>query len=116
MGPQSFDVLRDHYARCRALIFPGEEDFGIVPVEAMASGKPVIAYRKGGALETVIEGETGVFFDEPTVESLIAAVERFESHDVFNAERIAIHASNFDRSVFKDRFTKFVDRHMTVGK
>jgi glycosyltransferase involved in cell wall biosynthesis len=66
MGWQSEDVLRDKYARCRALIFPGEEDFGIVPLEAMASGRPVIAFGRGGALETVIDGKTGIFFHEQT--------------------------------------------------
>ena len=73
LGPQPFDVLRHHYARCRALIFPGEEDFGIVPVEAMASGRPVIAFRRGGATETVLDGVSGVFFDEQSVDALIAA-------------------------------------------
>lgn len=67
------------YGRCRALIFPGEEDFGIVPVEAMAAGSPVIAFGRGGVTETVVEGETGVFFPEQTPESLAAAVRRFET-------------------------------------
>ena len=61
MGSQRFDVLQHHYARCRALVFPGEEDFGMVPVEAMASGRPVIAFDRGGATETVSEGTSGVF-------------------------------------------------------
>ncbi len=69
LGSAPFEVLVDHYARCRALLFPGEEDFGLVPIEAMASGAPVIAYRAGGALDTVAEGVSGVFFDEATVES-----------------------------------------------
>ena len=69
-GWLSHEELRAHYQTCRALIFPGEEDFGIVPVEAMAAGCPVIALKKGGALETVQENKTGVFFDEPTAESL----------------------------------------------
>ncbi len=78
LGRQPFSVLRDHYARCRALVFPGEEDFGIVPVEAMASGAPVIAYRRGGALETVLEGITGVLFGAQTQTSFLASVEAFE--------------------------------------
>jgi glycosyltransferase involved in cell wall biosynthesis len=77
LGWQSDEVIRDHYRRCRALLFPGEEDFGIVPVEAQACGTPVIALGKGGAVETVTE-RTGVFFAEQTPEALIAAIESFE--------------------------------------
>lgn len=111
MGWQPAEVLADHYARCRALIFPGEEDFGIVPIEAMASGRPVIAYRKGGALETVVEGTTGLFFDEQTPESLIDAVERYETQTAeFDPEAIADHARSFDRSVFKRRMRETIDR------
>jgi glycosyltransferase involved in cell wall biosynthesis len=69
-GPQPFEVLRHHYSRCQALIFPGEEDFGIVPVEAMASGRPVIAYGRGGATETVVSNVSGIFFQEQTVEAI----------------------------------------------
>jgi len=74
-----FAALTRAYAQCRALIFPAEEDFGMIPVEANASGRPVIAYAGGGARETVIDGETGLFFDEQSVESLIDAVERCEA-------------------------------------
>jgi len=74
----SFDELRAAYARCRALIFTAEEDFGIVPVEAMASGRPVIAYGRGGALDTVVPGVTGLLFPEQTADSLIGAVEALE--------------------------------------
>ncbi len=70
LGPQPFAMLQLHDARCLGLIFPGEEDFGIVPVEAMARGRPVIAFGRGGATETVIEGVTGTFFHEQTVEAL----------------------------------------------
>ena len=72
-------VVTTAAAECRALLFPGEEDFGIVPLEANASGRPVVAWQGGGALETVIDGETGVFFDEPTPESLAAAIERLRA-------------------------------------
>ena len=75
LGRCSDDTLRQHYRACRFLLFPGEEDYGIVPVEAMACGTPVIAYRKGGATETVVEGETGLFFDSQTPEALWQAVE-----------------------------------------
>ncbi|MBU0676662.1 MAG: glycosyltransferase [Verrucomicrobia bacterium] len=70
------EEVREYYRKCRLLIFPGEEDFGIVPVEAQACGRPVVAFKKGGQLETVIAGETGIFFEEQTADSLIAAVEK----------------------------------------
>jgi len=104
MGHQPLSVIRDHYARCRALIFPGEEDFGIVPVEAMASGRPVIAYGKGGALETVVDGVTGFFFDDQTVDSLMAAVERYEMEGGrLSSETIIEHARRYDKRIFKER-------------
>jgi len=103
LGWQPNSVIRDYYARCRALVFPGEEDFGIVPVEAMASGRPVLAYGKGGARETVREGVTGMFFEEQTPQSLIEAVRRFEAlESTFSSERIALHAKRFSKERFKD--------------
>ena len=111
LGRQPFDRIRDYYARCRALIFPGEEDFGIVPVEAMASGSPVIAYRKGGVLDTVIDGVTGIFFNDQTTDSLIAAIERFESIEhTLAPERIIEQARHFDREIFKQRMRSAVER------
>jgi glycosyltransferase involved in cell wall biosynthesis len=101
-------AVRDHMARCRALIFPGEEDFGMTPVEAQASGRPVIAYGAGGALSSVIEGETGAFFREQTVESLIEAVQNFRD-DQFDPQRIRRHAEEFDTQRFKDRVSHFVE-------
>lgn len=100
MGPQSFDVLRHHYARCKALVFPGEEDFGIVPVEAMASGRPVLAYRRGGALETVVEGLSGLLFDEQTVEAIIDGVERMDRIAVDQGAILA-HARRFSEPIFR---------------
>jgi glycosyltransferase involved in cell wall biosynthesis len=100
LGSQPFASLQFHYARCRGLVFPGEEDFGIVPVEAMASGRPVIAFGRGGATETIVDGVTGVFFDRQTVDELIAAVERFETMH-FDPRAIAAHAQVFDRARFK---------------
>lgn len=79
LGSQSGQVLKDHYRRCRAFIFPGIEDFGITPLEAQASGRPVVAFRRGGVLETVVEGETGVFFDRQEGEDLVEAVKVLES-------------------------------------
>jgi glycosyltransferase involved in cell wall biosynthesis len=110
LGPQPFPVLRDRLARCRALVFPGEEDFGIVPVEAMASGKPVIAYGRGGALETVVEGRTGLFFHRQTPDELNAALDRFEAEaTAFDPAAIARHAARFDAAIFRERFAAVVD-------
>jgi len=78
LGRVSDDQVDKLYSTCRALIFPGIEDFGMVPVEAQAAGAPVIAFRAGGALETIRENETGIFFDEQSANSLIEAVNRFE--------------------------------------
>ena len=83
LGWQPDAVIRDHLRRCKALLFPGEEDFGIVPVEAMACGTPVIAFGRGGATETVVDGVTGAFFAEQTPDCLASAIETFER----NADR-----------------------------
>ena len=95
--------------RCRAFVFPGYEDFGIAPLEANAVGRPVIAYRAGGALDTVVDGKTGLFFDEPTPGSLAAAVRALD--DVtFEPEAIRRHASRFDKSVFHREMRRFVEK------
>ena len=107
LGPQSFDALRNVYARCRALVFPGEEDFGIVPVEAMASGRPVIAFRRGGATETVVDGRTGLFFDQQTPDAIIEAVTRCERTD-FDPDEIVMHARRFGADVFKAGMGRFI--------
>lgn len=82
LGKAPIESLKFHMARCRALIFPGEEDFGIVPLEVQAAGRPVIAYGKGGALETVIDRKTGMFFMEPTKESLNRSIAEFEEQHI----------------------------------
>ncbi len=94
-------VVRQEMARCKAFIFPGEEDFGLTPLEAMSTGRPVIAYAAGGALDTVIDGRTGVFFHEPTVESLMDAVERCEETR-FEAPTLQEHARQFGVQRFQD--------------
>jgi glycosyltransferase involved in cell wall biosynthesis len=126
LGWRAADELRDAYASCRALIFPGEEDFGIVPLEAMASGKPVIAYGAGGVLETVVplndvrhpdsshddrkKSPTGVFFHRQTPEALMEAVRYFEKHrDCFDPAAIREHVRPFDRGLFKERIRRYIE-------
>ena len=100
--------VRRLLAGCRALIFPGEEDFGIVPVEAQMAGRPVIALRKGGALETVVENSSGLFFDEPTPESLAEALLRFEDvAGTFSREAIRENALRFRPETFAQDFADF---------
>lgn len=108
LGAQPFDVLRKHYARCRALVFPGEEDFGMVPVEAMASGRPVIAFNRGGATETVLKDSSGVFFEEQTVEAIGAAVRSLALMEI-KPEKIAAHASQFGRDKFLRKMRAHID-------
>jgi glycosyltransferase involved in cell wall biosynthesis len=96
-------------SRCQALIFPGEEDAGIVPLEVMAAGRPVIAYRAGGATETVVEGKTGIFFDEQTSAALMAAVKQ-HSKTTWHPAAIREHALKFDTSVFRRKIKNFVSQ------
>ena len=100
---------------CRAFLFPGEEDFGIAPVEAQAAGRPVIAYGAGGALDTVLDGSTGVHFLEQTPDSLMAAVRRLDGLELDAAE-IAAHARQFDRAVFRERLAGFVARYVADAR
>ncbi len=108
MGRQPDEVIKEHYAKCRAFIFPGEEDFGITPLEAQASGRPVIAYGKGGALETVIEGKTGLFFKEQTKDSLKDAILKFNDM-TWNKQEIREHALTFDEETFKAKIRQYVE-------
>jgi glycosyltransferase involved in cell wall biosynthesis len=107
LGPLADHEMRQCLSQCKAFIFPGEEDFGIAPLEAQAAGRPVIAYAAGGALETVVEGETGLFFREHTAESLAEAVSSFDEKD-FDAAAIRRHAESFDRETFKSKLRGFV--------
>ncbi|MGQ7843490.1 glycosyltransferase [Granulosicoccus sp. 3-233] len=106
LGKVDFPILKELMATCRALVFPGEEDFGIVPVEVMASGRPVIAYGKGGALDSVVDGQTGLLFAEQTIECINDAIERFEScpDDQFDSASLVRHAKGFSEATFLDRF------------
>jgi glycosyltransferase involved in cell wall biosynthesis len=99
----------DLLARAQAFIFPGEEDFGIAPVEAMASGTPVIAYNRGGLTETVAENRTGIFFDEPTVDSLVAALERFNLDD-YKPSDLTAQAAKFTTATFRTSFRDYVEK------
>jgi len=114
LGRLPGEQVADLMARCRALVFPGEEDFGIVPVEAMASGRPVIAYAAGGALDTVIENQTGILFREQSVEALAEAMARFRA-DEFDPEALRAFARQFDTAEFKRRFLELVDRATSAG-
>jgi glycosyltransferase involved in cell wall biosynthesis len=109
------DAQRDELMSCaRALLFPGEEDFGIVPVEAQAAGLPVIAYRVGGASETVSDGRTGVLFDEQTPQSLAAAIERFEALSIDPADARA-NAARFGRERFRIQLAEAIELGLGPG-
>lgn len=117
LGRQPFSVVKEHLERCKGLIFPGVEDFGIVPVEAMASGAPVIAYGRGGALDTVVDGKTGVLFHEQSVDALMDAVRQVENADIrFEPEVLRQHALSFDRQFFKQRVSELVARMTTTAR
>lgn len=108
MGWQPNDVMRDHLQRAKAFVFGGEEDFGIILLEAQACGTPVIAYGRGGALETVVENETGLFFDEQSVESVKEAVAEFETR-TWDAHTCRKHAERFSAQHFRESFEHFVE-------
>jgi glycosyltransferase involved in cell wall biosynthesis len=108
LGAQPFDVLKQHYARCRALVFPGEEDFGMVPVEAMASGRPVIAFGRGGATETVADGVSGVFFAEQNVAAISSAIKSLASIEI-DSENISAQARQFGRDQFFKKMRAHID-------
>jgi glycosyltransferase involved in cell wall biosynthesis len=112
LGWQDDHTVAKLYAQAKAFIFPGVDDFGITPVEAQASGTPVIAYAAGGSLETVIGGQTGVFFDEPTVESLMGAIHKAETI-TWDQKRLRENAERFQKSHFLSAMTEFVEKSLT---
>ena len=115
MGYQPKQILLDTMQKAKAFVFAAEEDFGIIPVEAQACGTPVIGFAKGGLLETVIDGKTGVFFQEQTEQSLIDAVDRFESLQ-FDANIVREQALQFSKQIFKKKFKFFVEQKWSEFK
>jgi glycosyltransferase involved in cell wall biosynthesis len=113
LGRLTNEQIRDEYRRAQAVILAGEEDFGIVPVEAQACGRPVVALGLGGAVETVVDGETGVLFPEPTVASLTAALARVSAIP-FDAERIRTHAETFSRDRHVHAMQHVIDETMAA--
>jgi glycosyltransferase involved in cell wall biosynthesis len=109
LGRQSDESVNRYASRCRALIFPGEEDFGMAPLEINAAGRPVVAYGAGGATETIREGLNGVLFQEQTVESLIEGLEKLESQ-TWNPAAIRKNAQRYDVEVFQERLLEFLCR------
>jgi glycosyltransferase involved in cell wall biosynthesis len=108
LGRQSDEQVSDEMATCRALIFAGEEDFGITAVEAMASGRPVVAFASGGALETVIDGKTGVFFEHPTAESLAEALKNVQSME-FSQSELQDYANQFSSEVYQSTMKNVIE-------
>jgi glycosyltransferase involved in cell wall biosynthesis len=109
LGYVSDEELSELMARCKAFLFPGAEDFGIAPIQAMAAGRPVIAYAYGGALDTVIEGVSGTLFHEQSVPALVEALQGFEA-DRYDPERLRGHAEQYDASVFRRKISEVVAR------
>jgi glycosyltransferase involved in cell wall biosynthesis len=107
LGRQSDNVVAKYAGRCRALIFPGEEDFGMTPLEINSAGRPVIAYGAGGARETVIEGRTGVFFEQQTPASVMSAIRKFETL-TWDKNFLRRHAEGFSSEIFASRIREFV--------
>jgi glycosyltransferase involved in cell wall biosynthesis len=108
LGRQGDEVLADLYARCRALIFPGHEDFGIVPVEVQAAGRPVVAYGRGGAAETVMDGVTGVLFGEQTVDGVIQGIRGLERRTPMAAD-CRVNAERFRRDEFRRKLRQQIE-------
>lgn len=110
LGYQSNAAVTDYMERCKAFVFPAEEDFGITPVEAQAAGAPVIAYGRGGVAETVIHGKTGLLFHRQTVDDLASAVINFEKGlNLLASDRIRQHAERFSETRFRQEFQQFLD-------
>jgi glycosyltransferase involved in cell wall biosynthesis len=111
LGQQDDPTVAGYMGRCKAFVYAAQEDFGITPVEAMASGAPVIAFGEGGVTESVVEGETGLFFHDQSSQGIVDAVRSFEgSSPRFSPERLSARARRFSKSAFQDRFQRLVGR------
>ena len=112
LGRVPEEELPKYYAECRGFVFPQEEDFGIVAIEAMASGRPLIAYRGGDIVEHMEEGKMGVFFDEQTADSIVEAVERFDDK-AYDPAFIRQKALSFDKEQFKATMKDYIEKELT---
>jgi glycosyltransferase involved in cell wall biosynthesis len=112
LGRVPDEALPDLFAKCRAYVLPGKEDFCIAPVQAQAAGRPVIAYGTGGALDTVIEGETGIFFNQPTAEALATAVRAFDPATIDPAA-CRTNAERFTVNIFENEMRQFIQEKQT---
>ncbi len=108
LGSLTDEELWGYYKHCKALIFPGIEDFGIVIAEALKFGKPVIAYRGGGALETIVEGKTGEFFFPQSIDALTSKLEKFDN-SAYNPKDCAAQANKFSKDRFKEQFLHYLE-------
>lgn len=114
LGRVSDEEMEHYYSKAKAFLFPGVEDYGITPIEAMSAGVPVLAYGKGGALETVIDGKTGLYFQEQSVESLMSCIQRFETEGVaLTRDEIHEYSKNFSSEVFRKNMCDYVERILT---
>jgi glycosyltransferase involved in cell wall biosynthesis len=111
LGHQSDDIVREYLQKARGFVFAAEEDFGIAPLEAQAAGTPVIAFGKGGALETIISEETGIFFEEQTVSSMMQALIDFEKI-TWDPVKIRSNALRFNKERFQREFQVFVENRI----
>lgn len=118
LGRVSDEEMERYYSRAKAFLFPGIEDYGITPVEAMSAGVPVLAFGKGGALETVQDGKTGLYFHDQTVSGLVHCIEEFERNGVaYSRQQIHDYSLNFSDEIFKDNFTNFLkDKLIECGQ
>ncbi|HXR66502.1 MAG TPA: glycosyltransferase, partial [Ktedonobacteraceae bacterium] len=115
LGRLSDSETLPYIAQCRAFLFPGEEDFGITPLEVQASGRPVIAYGAGGALASVVDGVTGTFFHQQTAESLAAVLASFDACH-YHPQTIRNHALDFDKPRFQRRILQFIEAKMSATR
>lgn len=116
-GNLSDDEIRVWYRKAKAFLFPGEEDFGITPIEAMSAGIPVLAYGRGGATETVVDGKTGLFFPEQTVESLCDCIVQFEEKGVaYTREEIRVHSQKFSEERFRNEIEQYCYEKLALQK